>query len=189
MIAASSYAGASRHHTKMHARQQYAAAVRTGKLKRAEACERCSSTGCRIDGHHESYQRPLDVVWLCEPCHRKRHREIEWSALLASLVDHPLYPVLAKMPADSRRTDMPKAIGVSLVVLMRILRGHPPIHEVALRIEYVTGILIPSRPSGMHPWLSLAGTRAQFDPSVGGAYRCPVYRPSLPTPSSPAEAA
>lgn len=34
-------------------------------------CEKCG----RLDteGHHEDYSQPLVVVWLCPPCHRRRH--------------------------------------------------------------------------------------------------------------------
>lgn len=27
----------------------------------------------RIVAHHEDYTRPLDVTWLCTPCHKQRH--------------------------------------------------------------------------------------------------------------------
>lgn len=48
-------------------------AIRSGKLKRPAACEIC---GCaaKLHAHHEDYARPLDVRWLCVPCHGKQHR-------------------------------------------------------------------------------------------------------------------
>ncbi|TXH55123.1 MAG: hypothetical protein E6Q97_09480 [Desulfurellales bacterium] len=48
-------------------------AVRAGKLER-KPCERCSAV--KSYAHHESYDRKLDVVWLCQPCHKQRHKEM-----------------------------------------------------------------------------------------------------------------
>lgn len=50
-----------------------ARAVRNGDLIR-QCCERCSSE--KSLAHHESYDCPLDVVWLCQPCHKARHKEM-----------------------------------------------------------------------------------------------------------------
>lgn len=51
------------------------AAIRSGTLLRPPACEWCGAVG-PVDAHHEDYRLPLDVIWLCEPCHGARHREI-----------------------------------------------------------------------------------------------------------------
>lgn len=48
-------------------------AIRSGKVKRAEACWHCGSP-LQVEGHHVDYGRPLDVVWLCRSCHCKVHR-------------------------------------------------------------------------------------------------------------------
>jgi hypothetical protein len=50
-------------------------AIRDGILIRPDNCERCIQA-IHTDAHHEDYSKPLDVVWLCEPCHGMRHREI-----------------------------------------------------------------------------------------------------------------
>jgi hypothetical protein len=48
-------------------------AIKSGKLVRMP-CERC---GCEKSvAHHEDYDLPLDVNWLCQPCHKQRHKEI-----------------------------------------------------------------------------------------------------------------
>jgi hypothetical protein len=52
-------------------------AVRDGRLKKPDSCERCGTYG-RIHGHHEDYAKPLEVVWLCAACHKARHRELGW---------------------------------------------------------------------------------------------------------------
>jgi hypothetical protein len=37
-------------------------------------CIRCGNE--KSVAHHEDYDKPLDVVWLCQPCHKQRHKEI-----------------------------------------------------------------------------------------------------------------
>lgn len=46
-------------------------AVRLGRIIRG-ACAKCGWIG-KTQAHHEDYSKPLDVVWLCPPCHRKHH--------------------------------------------------------------------------------------------------------------------
>lgn len=47
-------------------------AIAKGKIKKPENCVKCNSTGI-IHGHHEDYSKPLDVIWLCPPCHSEVH--------------------------------------------------------------------------------------------------------------------
>lgn len=49
-------------------------AIRNGKLIR-KPCEGCG-VDKNIHAHHEDYERPLDVTWLCRTCHGQRHKEI-----------------------------------------------------------------------------------------------------------------
>lgn len=53
----------------------YKSALQRGELVKASACAWCGAEECPIDGHHPDYARPLMVVWLCQPCHRRHHRE------------------------------------------------------------------------------------------------------------------
>lgn len=46
-------------------------ALRSGKLTR-QPCAFCGSTDA-LEAHHHDYSKPLDVTWLCTPCHRKFH--------------------------------------------------------------------------------------------------------------------
>ena len=48
-------------------------AVRDGRLKR-EPCKVCGSR--RVQGHHEDYSKPLDVVWLCFRHHMETHGKV-----------------------------------------------------------------------------------------------------------------
>jgi len=57
------------------ARRLLNVAVKSGKMARPCQCSKCLSPG-KIQGHHEDYSRPFDVVWLCVQCHADRHREI-----------------------------------------------------------------------------------------------------------------
>lgn len=47
-------------------------AIRRGDLTRPETCEGCGLPG-DVHAHHDDYDRPLEVEWLCPPCHRERH--------------------------------------------------------------------------------------------------------------------
>lgn len=64
-----------RNRAKRAAHVELSNAVRDGLLIPAEVCERCGSSG-PLHGHHEDYDKSLDVFWLCRRCHGRRHREI-----------------------------------------------------------------------------------------------------------------
>lgn len=49
-------------------------AIRTGKLERSP-CVRCGEN--KSIAHHEDYDKPLEVMWLCQPCHKQRHKELK----------------------------------------------------------------------------------------------------------------
>jgi len=51
-----------------------AKALRQGTLLPL-ACEWCGEENSLA--HHEDYDKPLDVIWLCQPCHKKRHKQID----------------------------------------------------------------------------------------------------------------
>src|ERR1043166_6968232 len=48
-------------------------AIKKGVIERKD-CERCGSP--KTLAHHESYDNKLDVNWLCQPCHKQRHKEM-----------------------------------------------------------------------------------------------------------------
>lgn len=49
------------------------AAIRNGEITKPVYCSSCKSTILKIQGHHEDYSNPLDVIWLCHSCHVKLH--------------------------------------------------------------------------------------------------------------------
>ena len=48
-------------------------AIIAGKLTKL-GCERCDNK--KAYAHHDSYDEPLNVMWLCQPCHKQRHKEL-----------------------------------------------------------------------------------------------------------------
>jgi hypothetical protein len=56
-----------------NARQAVYNAVRDGRLVRPPTCACCGVESDRIEGHHADYSKPLEVVWLCKPCHTAAH--------------------------------------------------------------------------------------------------------------------
>ena len=55
-------------------------AIQRGIVNRKVVCEKCSATPTFKDGrtgiqaHHCDYNKPLDVMWLCQRCHHEWHK-------------------------------------------------------------------------------------------------------------------
>lgn len=47
--------------------------VRKGNLTQPSVCSICGKESKYIQGHHEDYSKPLDVIWVCPQCHRNIH--------------------------------------------------------------------------------------------------------------------
>lgn len=45
--------------------------IRDGKLVKVDTCE-CGSTFA-VEAHHDDYNKPLEVRWLCAVCHKRWH--------------------------------------------------------------------------------------------------------------------
>ena len=56
-----------------HAHSSVSYAIQRGYLVRQPCC-RCGES--KSVAHHEDYDKPLDVMWLCQPCHKQRHKEL-----------------------------------------------------------------------------------------------------------------
>ena len=83
-----------RHPLKAKAHTLVARQIRTGALV-PRPCERCGEE--KTHAHHEDYAKPLEVVWLCQPCHVERHKEM---AAAAGFVP--------KQPTANKGTKYPK---------------------------------------------------------------------------------
>src|ERR1017187_6135005 len=55
---------------KIRVRSQVYIALGSGKLVKPLACA-CGNP--KIEAHHPDYSKPLDVEWLCHPCHDALH--------------------------------------------------------------------------------------------------------------------
>ncbi len=69
--AESTAAWLAKHPEKRKAHQAVQTALRNGSLTK-KPCEVCGST-VRIHAHHDNYNKPLAVVWLCHTHHMERH--------------------------------------------------------------------------------------------------------------------
>jgi hypothetical protein len=56
---------------KIRARRTVNDAIRRGKLLR-QPCAKCGAL--KANAHHHDYSKPLDIQWLCSPCHGEEHR-------------------------------------------------------------------------------------------------------------------
>lgn len=60
---------------RLYARKRVSRAVRLGRLVR-QPCEVCGLS--QAEGHHDDYDKPLQVRWLCAEHHRQHHREVSY---------------------------------------------------------------------------------------------------------------
>ena len=58
--------------TKKKARSIFSWAKRSGKVVKMP-CEKCGNI--KAEGHHDDYNKPLDVRWLCRKHHSEHHRK------------------------------------------------------------------------------------------------------------------
>jgi hypothetical protein len=57
---------------KKYAHGRISSGLRNKSIKKPIICEGCKENH-KLNGHHEDYSKPLDVVWLCDDCHRFIH--------------------------------------------------------------------------------------------------------------------
>lgn len=69
-------AARARHEARWAVRREVAA-----KRMNRQPCEQCGEL--QVHGHHDDYTKPLEVRWLCPPCHRDWHKN-----------NTPIYPAI-----------------------------------------------------------------------------------------------
>lgn len=77
---------------KQRARWRVQKRVQRGSIvvpDRCEHCDRLWADAGQWEGHHPDYLKPLDVTFLCRPCHREVH---------ANDPDHPDNVYAADIP-------------------------------------------------------------------------------------------
>jgi len=68
------YFAQEKNRNKKRAQTEVLNAMRRGELVRPNVCKGCDGSE-RIEAHHDDYNFPLEVRWLCRWCHRAWHRE------------------------------------------------------------------------------------------------------------------
>lgn len=49
-------------------------AIKSGMMVRPNNCSICRLQ-IMVEGHHEDYNKPLDIIWVCKNCHWEIHRK------------------------------------------------------------------------------------------------------------------
>ena len=52
-------------------------AIIRNKITKPEFCSKCGNheSTSPIEGHHEDYERPKEITWLCSVCHHRLHTQ------------------------------------------------------------------------------------------------------------------
>ena len=58
---------------KNRARRLASEARKAGRLRPLYHCAECGPVA-KVEMHHPDYSKPLEVVWLCSPCHKRLHK-------------------------------------------------------------------------------------------------------------------
>lgn len=89
---------------KNQARHAVHQAVANGTIAAPTSCEKCGASPTRRDGkrgvqahHHDGYDRPLSVQWLCAVCHRQEHAALAGQRRGGGVVPRKVYLPRDKM--------------------------------------------------------------------------------------------
>lgn len=65
-----------KNYLKVSAQRKVKNELKRKRMIRPLICEKCLKQ-CKPDGHHEDYNKPLIVQWLCKTCHFKAHGKLK----------------------------------------------------------------------------------------------------------------
>ncbi len=91
-------------------------AVRNGQLQGQSKCEKCGQPS--VVKHHEDYSKPLDVMYLCNRCHRLRHSVLGWGTKRRTPIGQCKKWILAPEKIHCRLKMMAKIRGQALEVFV-----------------------------------------------------------------------
>jgi hypothetical protein len=73
----------SKNYNKLHPEQARAkwlvqVHVRRGKILKPDYCQMCGKAfpARKLQAHHHSYAKPLEVSWYCSTCHKEVHKRL-----------------------------------------------------------------------------------------------------------------
>jgi hypothetical protein len=64
---------------KIRAQRKVRKAILSGKIFRSETCNICKII-CKTHAHHEDYNKPLEIIWMCPKCHLYHHQKYRFHA-------------------------------------------------------------------------------------------------------------
>lgn len=61
-----------RNHSRLKVYRALKRAVARGTISKPTVCSKCLTVLPlrKIEGHHQDYNKPLDIIWLCRNCHK-----------------------------------------------------------------------------------------------------------------------
>lgn len=62
---------------KSNVRRKLNMRIQRGKIQR-KPCEQCGEI--KVEAHHDDYNKPYEVRWLCRRCHIAHHKELKYSS-------------------------------------------------------------------------------------------------------------
>jgi hypothetical protein len=72
-IYAAVYRSTAKHIDKQLARVKLNYYLRLGKVIKPDVCVKCNEVK-KLEAHHDDYSKPLEVLWMCRPCHSDHHK-------------------------------------------------------------------------------------------------------------------